>query len=192
MRVGVSEHHVQLAARAIIDAPGRLDLYLSAIEDDLDLPAGTLGRATQPVSFDREIGGDDQRVPPYVVAVCPGVPTTSRRGQRQDGVFRLGLVAVVEGGYREDTDRRASLWGTALTAIAKHNATLDGLASDIEWVGRRLDVYAWERGQTLNACEVLFDVTVRDAVDLTEIPGAGEDVFVERTEATVHPIQPGG
>lgn len=159
---------VQRSAGALVTA--RYRAYLAAAERDSGLPAGSVPRPAGDVSYSRMVEtGSSSRRPPYVVVSCPGDNATPvRHGTRYASHIRLGLAAVVAGGSFEEVEFRMKVHAAALRDLLLDHPALGGVAIAATWIGRRHDLLDAERTRTIGATEVLFNVEVRHASDLTD------------------------
>jgi hypothetical protein len=129
---------------------------------DLPQPNG------RPTSDNEAPSSASGRKPPYLVVVSPGVQETRRVGRTYRAIFQLGVVAVVTGGDRETTNRRASIYlGSIRTCLLQRGLPESML---VDWVGERTDIFPWDRGMTLVGAQANFLIDVPEVVHLDAGP----------------------
>lgn len=107
--------------------------------------------------------------PPLVLVACSGVADAPTKGSRRTyrATWAVGLLGIVTGRDRDDTDAVCEEMGAALRALLVHKGSLGGFAEGTEWLDERYDALPDRDRRQLAAVRLEFSVDVREVLSGT-------------------------
>ena len=126
------------------------------------------------------------KLPAVAVVVGGMTQTPERTAQQYRGVWSASIGIFDRGSSHADTQKRIAAWAKAIrTTFIAHPLTGTGMS--VRWQGEEYDLIpSRNAARTLAGAEVMLDVTVDIAVDLTDLPpGSGPLVRSVHNRTTI-------